>query len=354
MDIAKIDKRFDLTETVLDKSFDYYSLPNENFNLLGVFRDEKEGFIRLPQSIANQVSSGVAHLNHDTSGGRLRFKTDSKAFKIIVEYDYIWPMQHMTLVGSSGFILLEIKNGKREYVKILPPTFNDKTGYTTEINLKGDGLREYILYFPLYGRVRNLTIGLTKNAKVLPAKYKDILPIVYYGSSITQGGCASRPDSSYQAMIEKKNDIDFINLGFSGNGKGETIMANYIASIKASLYVIDFNNTVISLEELKERHFPLYKTIRDKNPDTPILILTKTNGIKDNDNLDREKIIKSTYLNAKKLGDNNIYFLSGHSLISMENAQHFLVDSDHPTDLGFYFMANRIYKKMCAIDKKFK
>ena len=357
VDIAKIDKKFDITENVCEQNLTYYDIPNDNFSLHGVFRDEKEGFIRLPQSVADSVSAGVAHLNHDTSGGRLCFSTNSKTFEICVTYDYLFPMRHMPVLSSSGFVLCERQGKYHRLHKILPPSFKDELGFTTKINLKGDKLRNYVLYFPLYGRVRTLSIGLDAGAIVKPFKaYKNITPILYYGSSITQGGCASRSDNSYQAFIEKKNHVDFINLGFSGNGKGEKEMIDYLASINCSLFVSDYNNGVITLDELRERHPLLYKTFRTTHPTTPILFLTKTNTFApdENDHAEREKIIRSTYEFALKNGDKNVYFLSGLDMFKKSDLQMVTVDGDHPTDLGFYIMANKIYNKIKKISPIFK
>ena len=358
VDIAKIDKKFDLTENVFgNEELTRYRIPDRNFSLHGVFLDENEGFVRMPVSVAKTVSPGVEHLNHDTSGGRLCFSTDSKRLELSVTYDYIWPMQHMTLLASSGFILIKDTPYGRRFVKIFPPSFKDETGFTSLINLDGDGMANYILYFPLYGRVKSLSIGLDKIANVATFKaYRNISPIIYYGSSITQGGCASRPDNSYPAFIERKNRIDFINLGFSGNGKGEKTMREYISSINCSLFVCDFNHSGIPIKDLLENHIEVYRAFRSKNPLTPILILSKTHILDDKktDNSEREKIILDTYLSAVSSGDKNVYFLSGHDMFDKSVNQFVTVDTDHPTDLGFYLMAEKIYAKMCEISPLFK
>ncbi len=355
--IALIDKKFDLREEVDGgKEFDYYKIPDLRFALHGVFLDAEEGFLRMPMKKAEAVSDGVANLTRETSGGRIRFSTDSSVFQLKVEYEKLWPMAHMALVGQGGFCLFEEREKDRKYIKILPPAFeNEYGGYTATVNLQGGVMRNYILYFPLYQPVKGVTIGLEKGAKVGKGKaYRDIKPILYYGSSITQGGCASRSDNCYQAFIEKWNNIDYINLGFSGNGKGEEAMVEHLCSIDCSFFVCDYNHSGVPLEWLKNTHFRLYERFRKVHPDTPILILTKTNLWEDNDYEERVKIIHATYRKARKLGDKKVYFLSGKSMWNSPDKTSFAIDGDHPNDLGFYLMAKKIYKKMVQADEKFR
>lgn len=353
--IKEIDTKFNLEEKIDNIELSYYNVPSKYFDLYGIFHDDEYGYLRVPMDVATSVSDGIANLTLETSGGRVKFSTDSKVFELQVEYDGLWPMAHMNVVAQGGFVLYEERENDRKYIKILPPNFSDSKGYTTRIALEGGKMRNYILYFPLYNPVKNIKIGLDKNAKIANGKkYKDMKPILYYGSSITQGGCASRPDNDYQGWIEKWNHIDFINLGFSGNGKGEINMANYLASLDCSLFVCDFNHSGIPIEELNTAHFRLYRIYRQKHPDTPILFLTKTNLWENNDNAQRERIIKKTYLRAKELGDKNVYFLSGHDMWDKKDKMGFTVDGDHPTDVGFYFMAKKIYRKMKSISKDFE
>lgn len=117
--------------------------------------------------------------------------------------------------------------------------FENKTenGYSVTKTVNDGKLRNYILYFPNYNDVKELKIGVDDGARVGHGKkYKDLLPILYYGSSITQGGCASRADNSYQALISKWTNIDFLNFGFSGSALGEETMAEYISALKRSCY----------------------------------------------------------------------------------------------------------------------
>lgn len=261
----------------------------------------------------------------------------------------------MTLIGQSGFILLEETENGRQLVKILPPNFTDEKGYTAISELKGGKMRDYILYFPLYKDIKSVVIGLDKQATVHGGKrYRDIKPILYYGSSITQGGCASRPDNCYQALIEKWNNIDFINLGFSGNGKAEDAMVDYLASLDCSLFVCDYDYNAPDAAYLKKTHYRLYERYREKKPNTPIVFISRPDVGNGEDHAERENIIFSTYKQARGLGDENVYFIAGSRIYDERSRDNCSVDGCHPNDLGFLKMAEAIYNKMIEIDEKFR
>ncbi len=358
MGIEKIDSNFATAQITAEGEKVLYTLPCAPFDLYGVFFDEKnQRFVRMDLDVAQNVSDKVCHLSKHTSGGRVRFSTDSTFFGVTVTYDAFNRMSHMPLLGSSGMTLLEEKeNGEVRLIHSVQPSYRKETGYTSSAKLRGGKMRNYILYFPLYNFISSLQIELDAGAQIAGGrKYKDELPILYYGSSITQGGCASRPDNCYQALISKWNNVDYINLGFSGNGKGEQAMAEYLGQTPCSLFVMDYDHNAPNAEHLEKTHFPFYETFRKLQPDTPILMIS----MPDCDRIpeqakEREAIIRKSYRKAKAHGDTNVYFLSGKTLFGKEDRVNCTVDRVHPNDLGFYRMAKKIYQKMKQIDKKFQ
>jgi hypothetical protein len=246
------------------------------------------------------------------------------------------------------------ESGYRYIGNLAPVHQTDKTGYVASLELPRGGMKNYVMYFPLYNRVDRLSVALSDGAKVCPYNpYRDVAPILYYGSSITQGGCASRPDNCYQALIEKRNRIDFINLGFSGSAKAEKEMVAYLGGINCSLFVCDYDHNAPTADYLKATHYPLYEGFRLAQPDTPILFVSRPDINRWADGEERRKIVYSTYLKAKRQGDKNVYFLSGKSFYGNDLFWNFSVDGCHPTDYGFSRMAKKIYQKMVAIDEKF-
>lgn len=355
MEIEKIDKNFAIKTERAD-GMKEYRLPCAPFDFYGVFYDENEGrFLRMDAVVANTVNEGVAELNKHTSGGRIRFSTDSDVFELEVSYSALDHCSHMALFGSGAFTLLEETEAGEMLVGVAAPQASDANGYHATIWLGERKMRNYVLYFPLYNDVKKLSVALRSDAKVSYGnKYRDILPILYGGSSITQGGCASRPDTCYTALICKWNDIDFINLGFSGSFRGEQALAEYIAEQKCSLFVYDYDHNAPTAEHLRDTHYKFYQTFRRGQPTTPILMISRPDGARAPDGEERYQIIRRTYLKAKKNGDRNVYLIDGRTFYGKKDYDICSVDAIHPTDLGFYKMATKIYKKMQIIDKKFK
>ena len=345
MEIKKIDKNFaDQPDLANGKVID---VPSKFVKLFGVFYDKEHGFLRLPLEKANKISENVAYLAKHTAGGRVSFATNSLRIKIIVKYDNLEKMYHMPLTGQAGFSLLEVKNNKEYHRFTYTLNFDSYNGYeSTSRVLPGKGMRNYVMYFPLYNAVKSLKIVIDEDAEIKAFDpYKKTLPILYYGSSITQGGCASRPDNSYQAIVSKITRIDHINLGFSGNCKGEEEMAKYTASIPCSKFVMAYDNNAQDAEYLKKTHEKFFQIFREKQPNTPVIFISATNYTERPGEYEkRRKIIFNTYQNALKSGDKNVYFIDGKTLYPIKFRESCSVDGAHPNDLGFYFIAKKILK----------
>ena len=356
MDILKIDKNFVQEKVTTEGGVKLYALPSAPFELYGVFYDEKEGrFLRMPKEIAAATSGGVDYLNKNTAGGRVRFSTDSDYLELRVTYSALSQMPHMPHTGSSGFALLEETENGSVFTNLMRPLWTEEKGFTAKIPLWGGKMRQYTLYFPLYNDVESVAIGVKENAQVAGGKkYKDVKPVLYYGSSITQGGCASRPDNSYQGFIAKWTNTDYINLGFSGNGKAEPIMAEYLASIDCSVFVCDYDHNAPNPEHLEATHEPLYRTFRKSHPTTPIVFISKPDHCTDPINDARRAIIAATYEKAKTEGDENVYFIDGETLFMDGDRESCTIDGCHPNDLGFYRMARVIGAKLGEIDEAFR
>lgn len=345
MDITKYDKNFSAA-TVTSEGKKRYSLPCAPFTVYGGFYDEKTGFVRMDQKAASEVSEGVSFLSKNGAGIRVNFATNSKTIKLIAEESAFSRMRHMALTGSTGFILCSRDGEEKRHVfrAVLCPEYSFSDTFDVSANLDGE-LRDYVLYFPLYSSVKSLSVELDADAYVGEgAGYKAVKPVLYYGSSITQGGCASRADNSYQDIISAKTDTDYINLGFSGNGKAEDNMVDYLAKIDCSIFVCDYDYNAPNEEYLLKTHSRLYKRYREKRPETPIVFVSRPDafGAKQAEADRRAEIIRATYECALKSGDKNVYFVDGRMFFPEEIRERCLVDGCHPTDLGFYYMAKSI------------
>jgi len=350
--IDELDKNLIIETEITESDLVWLNARDVPFAITGVFYDEGQGcFVRLPQKIADSVSEGVANLNHHTAGGRVRFRTDSSciAIKAVMATDYL--MSHITLIGQSGFDLYQrVEDGRDLYHNSFIPPMGMRTGYESAVATSGK-LRDYTINFPLYDGVKELYIALKKDAVLeAPTSYKYEKPVVYYGSSITQGGCASRPGNSYQSILSRRLDIEHVNLGFSGNGRAEREMVNYLASLDMSVFVCDYDYNCLSTEHLWQTHLPLYRAVRRAHPQLPIILISAPTVLKEPETFsERRAAVRATYDTAVAEGDRNVYYIDGAELFEGECWDSCTVDGVHPNDFGFYRMAMRIEKTLKPI-----
>lgn len=337
-DISKIDKNFAVDKEIDKTGFVFRSAEEQPFELYGVFR-EGDCFRRMPEAVAATVSEGVLRLHDKTAGGRVRFATDSARIAIRAKLHKIGKMPHFALTGSAGFDLYA--DGR--YIKTFIPPFALEDGYESVIDLGTAERREITVNFPLYSGVNYLEIGLGEEAGLWsPKPYRPLKPIVYYGSSITQGGCVSRPGRSYEAVIERRLNCDYINLGFSGNAKGEVEMGDYIKTLPMSVFVYDYDHNARTLEQLQETHERMFLQIREENPELPIVMMNRPKyDLSDTEKV-RRAVIETTYQNALDRGDKNVYFINNEQLTALCGNEG-TVDGCHPTDFGFASMAEAVY-----------
>ena len=332
--IEKIDANFQIRTTGDGRVMGYYEIPSPHFDLYGVFYENGK-FRRLPETIAKGISPGVHALHSNTAGGRLRFSTDSSAIAIDVKMSGVGKMSHFALCGSAGFDLYVDGEFRTSF---LPP-FNITDGYQGFVDLGSAEMREITLHFPLYSQVDALSVGLSEGAFVGKASpYEVERPMVFYGSSITQGGCASRSGNAYPAILSRRLNADHINLGFTGNAKGEPAMADYINSLPMSVLIYDYDHNAPNLAHLENTHEAMFKAIRRAHPDLPIVILSRPKFTLTREEQARLAIIRRTYENALARGDEQVYFIDGPALMELAEGEG-TVDGCHPTDFGFYSMA---------------
>ena len=346
MKIETIDPNMAVSTRLNDPEIEWHSARESCFSLHGLYNPrEGEGpFTRMPVPVAEAVSEGVAFLNYHTAGGRVRFVTDSPWVAIHAELSKLGPMDHMAMCGIFGFDLYVREEGREVYRGTFRPGCRPEGGYESRLNLPGEGEREVTINFPLYNGVDRLFVGVKKGSLLrLPGAYAHPVPVVYYGSSITQGGCASRPGNSYQAMISRMLDCDYVNLGFSGSARGEQPMAEYIAGLPMSVFVCDYDHNAPSPEHLAATHGPLYRAVRARHPETPILFVTMPDVHMHEENAAaRRAVVRATYEKAVAEGDARVAFIDGAGLFEGPLGTDCTVDGCHPNDLGFYRMAQVI------------
>ncbi len=347
MDISKVDKNFEVKTNIQKEDIKFYNAEEKPFKVYGIFKEDGM-YRRLPQKVAESVREGVNSLHTNTAGGRVKFVTDSDYVAIHAKMSSMSLMPHFAFTGSAGFDLY----ADGLYEKTFVPAISSKGGYESVVEFNNKAMREITICFPLYSNVEDLYIGIQENAHIEEAKpYKNEKPIVYYGSSITQGGCASRPGMAYQEILSRKFNYDYVNLGFSGNAKAEDEIIEYIKNLDMSVFVYDYDHNAPTVEHLENTHEKMFKAIREARPDIPIIIMPRPKHILSDVEKERHNIVEKTYKNAILSGDKNIYFISSKELTALCGNDG-TVDSTHPTDFGFMSMAlavGKVFQKIGEI-----
>ena len=340
MKLSEIDKNFAVAK-VGSTEFVFRSCLDEPFRVYGLrFPNEADPhFMRLPQSLADQVNENVKVLASCTAGGRVRFRTDSAFIAIRARMHNITTAPHFPLTGTAGFDIYADGTYRGTFV----PPYEITDGFEAKVDLRGKAMREILIHMPLYAGVISLEIGLEPDAEVLPGgEYAHTVPVVYYGSSITQGGCASRPGNSYQNIISRKLDCDHLNLGFSSGALAEHVMIDYLASLPMSVFVMDYDHNAPTPEYLEETHEMMYRRFRAARPEVPMILVTMPKVTATDNSRRRWRTIRNTYEKAKAEGDDKIWFVDGHDMMALFGDDGGLVDDCHPNDLGFLCMARAI------------
>ena len=346
MKISDIDKNLSIESKIENEKLVWLDCEAAPFELTGLAGRDSGMYTRLPSELLSQVRPELQWLSRHTSGARLRFRTNSAFIALSAKLPSVDMMPHMPLTGSSGF---DVYAGNTLEMFVTPSnqnttSFEKQTYFYTAADK--DGFRDIVINFPLYNRVSSVAIGLDKDAVVEPPKKTRFGKVVFYGSSITQGGVASRPGNNYANILAKWLDFELINLGFSGNAFGDEIIADYIASIPMDAFVMDYDFNARSVEELEATHKPMYRKVRAAQPQAKIIIVT--NPVPDiyanvhKTAKRRLEIITATYEKAVRNGDDKVWFINGVTLLGDSDRDTCTVDNVHPNDLGFFRMAHTI------------
>ena len=331
-------------ETIPPRDDDYMYFDASEFDICGKISEETfSAYDRLPFRSRNVARKKIWHLFRQSSGIYVRFRTDAPSIRVRWTALFESSMNHQALTGTRGVDLYMLKDGSWIYAGTGRP--RNKVTEAPIIDKFSKEMREYMLYLPLYDGISYMEFGVPQDCVIARPEVdspKEGKAIVAYGTSITQGGCASRPGMNYLSILSRKLDREFVNLGFSGNGNLDLDVAQVIAdSDNVGCVVFDYVGNA-SAEDIEERGEKFYRIIRNAHPDIPIIFLGER--IYPNQVPDRtEPALANVALfkRLKELGENNIY--STPVFDERDEYRDCTVDGHHLTDYGFQAQADFLY-----------
>ena len=300
-------------------------------------------FDRLPASAEKLVRSPVWSLSRHSAGMCVRFVTSATTLhaRWTLRSERL-AMPHMPATGVSGVDLyVRDKRGRWRWLSCGRPT-KFPTNSVRLVTGIPEGRREFLLYLPLYNGVTAVEVGVPTGKKLVkaparPASHRR--PILFYGTSITHGACASRPGMPHPAILGRRFERPVINLGFSGNGRMEIELADLLAQLDPVVYVLDCLPNM-NAQEVSQRVEPFVHRLRKSRPRTPILLVEDRSysdsflvTAKRIRNRDSRRALKTAWTNLKQAGVTGLHYLEGEGLLGEDGEA--TVDSSHPTDLGF-------------------
>jgi len=341
-----LDKNFDIKTPQVEGVKWHNVLHSKEMKQYGFFWQENNGFNRLPESKEdelNLVCPNSVRLGKNTSGGQIHFRTNSKKLLLHATVDNLNSVSGMTSVASIGF---DCYVGKTfDDLKFYNTSTHDitKKTYTSTLFTGNQDEVLVVINFPLYVGVKNLSIGIDSDSYIKPNQtFDDSKRIIVYGTSITQGGCASRPGLSYPNQLSRKLKREFLNFGFSGNAFGEIELIEVLSEVTpASMFIIDYEANSGTNGKLEKTLEDMIIMVRSKQPNITILVVSRIPylfediftqlGEKRNKLREFQRNIVKKF---NEQGDDNIHFVDGSKFFG-ENYHEYTVDSIHPNDLGF-------------------
>ena len=297
----------------------------------------------LREKLAASPSGGYIseHLATRTVGARAAFRTDSGKIRIEMKLKTLDHDVGMSRFSCSSAAVYTGHGDSLTFRGLAVPGFDDMLGDIEFLN--GDGMQEVMIFFPRNEIVEDITIILDDGAGILPPEpYKHEKPVIFFGSSITEGGHSSLVTNAYTALLSRWLDFDYYNFGFSGGCRGQTEIAEFICDLKPSVLVYDYDHNAPTAEHLRSTHEPFFRYVREKLPSLPVLMLTAPNYDHMPEADERREIIRSTFENARASGDENVYFIDGKNFFGDDERQFCTTDTIHPNDYGFHKMARVI------------
>lgn len=317
-------------------------------------------FARLDTSVYKFGDATIDRYADYSTGLAVLFRTDSRTIRARWETSGANSGSNMAAIGQKGLDLYIRKDGEWIFAGVGSPDM-DKEPYDrhegTIVADMAEGMKECLLYLPLFDCVKSLELGIDEDASIGPLENPFRHKIIVKGSSITHGAAASRPGMSYAARFGRDNGLYCCNLGFSGKSKLQKEYALTLADIPdVDAFIFDaFSNP--KAEEIYERFDEFVDIVRKAHPGVPMIFLQTERRETRNFSTQKEafeaakqKAAKEKVL-ARMKEDRHIYFITSEDFLG--DGHIATADGTHSTDLGFTYMLESISPKILKILKKY-
>lgn len=343
-DIKKIDKN--MADSVLEQNeTKWIDALSDNFTVHGLYWcKENKNYHRLPDAL--ETRDNLKALASHPSGAYVSFLTNSKSISVRVKNSSASYMAHMSACGQCGLDLyVKVKD---EYIFLSTTKVNRAEFEITMVKNLDDGIKEFRLYLPIYVSLLSLEIGFDYNAKIVNPNDLRREAIIWYGTSISQGGCATRGAMSSSAILERLlKKYEVYNFGFSGNAHLDIEVAYTLSKIKNVKYIIIESESNNTYARTKEKLYDFLKVLKDANPNAIMYVLSHYPNPYELVNSDFHKAqFKQKALHkriVKKLNDEKVIYIDGEKIIK-DDKYEVTVDGIHQTDLGFMMVSKYFYK----------
>ncbi len=325
-----------------------YSIKDKPLKVFGIpFWEEKKTFERLPEEVREKLPN-LDFLGQRCPGARVGFRTDAAEFTVKVSLKTFTPDIGMSIYSCQSVVAMVGERPNSRFAGLAFPPDYDTPVYEKTFE-KSTQMEEVTLWLPRNEVLEYVEVSFPDEARVeAPTPYR-FGPALYYGSSITEGGCGGSVTNGYNALLCRWLDLDYYNMGFSGGARGELEMADYLNTMDFSVFILDYDHNAPDAEHLWKTHEPFFRRIREAHPDTPILLLSKPDFMGTEEDISRHAAVRQTYDHAVAAGDQNIYYVDARTYFPEKDRPLCFIDGIHPSDLGFYHMAEAILPVMKKI-----